>query len=105
LLNQGGIGFLENPTARVVFFLFFSTIGKSRKNGPSKFPVHKPITRSKTRARNKVVSEPDMSDQRLEQLESEIHDMQELIQGLSVQIMKEVIQGVSAKIKGVLSKR
>jgi hypothetical protein len=46
-----------------------------------------------------------MSNQCLERLESEIRDMQELIQGLSAQIMKEVIQGVSAEIKGVLSEK
>jgi len=38
-----------------------------------------------------------MTDQRLERLEFEICDMQELIQALSAQLTKEVIQGAAFK--------
>jgi hypothetical protein len=46
-----------------------------------------------------------MTDQCFEWLESEVRDMQELIQGLSAQLTKEVIQGVSAEIREVLSRK
>jgi hypothetical protein len=103
LLNQGGLGFLKNPTARVIFPLSSPKIGKLRKNDPGNFSVHKPVTRSVAQERNKVVSEPTMTDQRVERLESEVRDIQELLQGLSAQLTKEVIQEVSAEIRGALS--
>jgi len=101
LFNQGGLGFLENPIARVIFPLSSPKIGNLRKNDPSNFPIHKPVTLSITQERNKVVSEPTMTDQHVERLESEVRNIQEFLQGLSAQLTKEVIQGVSAEIRGV----
>jgi hypothetical protein len=52
LLNQGGLGFLENPTTSVIFSVSSPKIGKLRKNDPGNFPVHKPVTRSVAQERN-----------------------------------------------------
>jgi hypothetical protein len=49
--TKGGLGFLENPTTRIVLFNF-SIIGNLRKYDPGNFPVHKPVTRSESRLRN-----------------------------------------------------
>ncbi|KAJ0007428.1 hypothetical protein Pint_29563 [Pistacia integerrima] len=46
--------------------------GRVRKNDPCSLPIHKPITRSQTMARNNLVSEPSMSNHRLEQVENEL---------------------------------
>ncbi|CAA2986233.1 Hypothetical predicted protein [Olea europaea subsp. europaea] len=44
-------------------------IGKLHKVDPGALPINKPVTRSQTKARNNLVSEPDMSDHHLERLE------------------------------------
>jgi hypothetical protein len=84
-----------------LFSLSFPKIGKQRKNDPGNFPVQKPITRSVTQERNKVVSEPNMSDQRLERLESEMgsmkREMQALFQGLSAQLSAQLKEALSEK--------
>ena len=58
---------------------------------PGNFSVHKPVTRSESRQHNKVVSEPTMSDPRVDQIESETankRDVEEMFAGLSAQIQQ-----------------
>jgi hypothetical protein len=76
--------------------LFYSaTIGKLRKEDPAALPLHKPLTRSQTQARNNLVSEPsiDMAEKDLKALEERIaeritNQMEEMFGALSLQFQQ-----------------
>jgi len=72
-------------------------IGKPRRSDPAAFPVQQPNTRSKSRARNILVSEPgsDMADQRLEHLEKDVSSLSTGQQD----IRKQMLEGQERMMK------